>query len=251
MTQQQHHAMTNIDSAVPSLARLGSDVKPCPTSTQQRHRKHDSTVTSHHDLHDSAASSPAWLSGDITPWPTLTWQHHHQHVSATSLPAWLSGYITPWPTPTRQCHHQHDLTMTLYHGQHQLGSIVASMTRQWQHTIADIALIASSPTWLGNDITPWPMMSWQCHRQHDSSVTSRHCQHWLSGAVTSMTWGLGTYFLNQQFDLKVHHQSGSGARRVPLQPTTRLGYTATFIASFNSRRARHHQQYYETLHQTS
>jgi hypothetical protein len=42
-----------------------------------------------------------------------------------------------------------------------------------------------------------------------------------------------------------------GARRVPLQPTARLGYTATYISCLNLRQASHHQQQHKTLCQTS
>jgi hypothetical protein len=42
----------------------------------------------------------------------------------------LSSTIT---NMTQQCHHQHDSTLTTRHGQHRLGSAIASIARQRRH----------------------------------------------------------------------------------------------------------------------
>jgi hypothetical protein len=101
--------------------------------------------------------------------------------------AWLSNDIASRPTLPRQRHHQLDLAVTSHHGQ------VASMIPCW----------------------------------HDSTATSRRCQHWLSNAITSMTRGLGAYFLNHPSDSEVYYRSCSRAWGVPLQSKTWLGYTTT------------------------
>jgi hypothetical protein len=80
------------------------------------------------------------------------------------------------------------------------------------------------------------------HREHESAMTLRHGQvtlvvplrEWFSSTVTSIDWGLDAYFPNHQPGSEVHHRSGSRALRVPLQPTVRLGYTATYITNFKS-----------------
>jgi hypothetical protein len=81
-----------------------------------------------------------------------------------------------------------------------------------------------SPTWLDSDSTPRLMSPQQYHHlhdsaachgllapavphQHDSVVTSRHCQHCLGSAATSITRGLGVYFSDRQSDSEVHHQA--------------------------------------------
>jgi hypothetical protein len=60
----------------------------------------------------------------------------------------------------------------------------------------------------------------QHHHQHDSAAISPHGQRRLDSTITSMTQGLGAYFPDQQFDLEVHHRSGSRAGGVPLQQTS-------------------------------
>jgi hypothetical protein len=128
----------------------------------------------------------------------MTRQHRCQHDSVSTLchdqvapavtsSAWLSNDIASRPMLPRQHHHQHDLAATSHHGQ------VTSMIP----------------------------------RRHDSTATSRRCQHWLSNAVTSMTRGLGAYFLDHPSDSEVYYRSCSRAWGVPLQSKTWLGYTAT------------------------
>jgi hypothetical protein len=48
---------------------------------RQRHHQHDSAPTLRHGQVTSAAPSPAWLGGHITPWPTSPRQWRHQHDS--------------------------------------------------------------------------------------------------------------------------------------------------------------------------
>jgi hypothetical protein len=106
--------------------------------------------------------------------------------------------------------------------QHRFGSVNASMTRQQHHATTNIDSVAPSqhdlatisPAWLGHDITSLATLTWQRPHRHDFVATSQHSQHRLSSAVTSMTWGHGTYFPDQQSYLKVHHRSDLGARKV-------------------------------------
>jgi hypothetical protein len=92
--------------------------------TRQQRRQHDSTSTSHHDQVTPTSSLLAWLNDTIT---SMTRQHRHQHdststshrahvVPAAPSLAWLGIYIAPSPA--------------------QLGSTIASTTRQQHHAIA-------------------------------------------------------------------------------------------------------------------
>jgi hypothetical protein len=85
-------------------------------------------------------------------------------------------------------------------------------------------------------------MTQQRHHALPTSARQHHHQHDL---------GAWRVLPDQQSDSEVHYRSVSGAERVPLKQIARLGYTATYIADFNLKRARHHQQHYGTLHQTS
>jgi hypothetical protein len=128
-----------------------------------------------------------------------------------------------------------------------------STTHQHPHNTNSAA---PSPTWLDNDIT----LTWQRPCRHDSVATSCHCPHQLGSVVTSMTWGLGAYFpennLTWRFTIDqaqgleeyfIDERSDSGGsmsfsptddlilwlKRVPLQPIVWLGHTGTYITSLN------------------
>jgi hypothetical protein len=139
------------------------------------------------------------------------------------LPAWLDSTVA---SMTRYLHH----TTVKLPRQHRYQHDSVSTSRHDQ-----VASAAPSPAWLSSTVASMSQYLYhttvksprQRHRQHNLAVTSRHCQHWLGSAITSMTQGLNAYFPDQLFDSKVHYRSGSKAWGVSLQPTTRLGYTAT------------------------
>jgi hypothetical protein len=70
--------------------------------------------------------------------------------------------------------------------------LYADQTRCHVSMVADnvttnVILTASSPAWLGTDITSRPTSPQQCHHQHDLAATSRHDQHRLDSAIASKT----------------------------------------------------------------
>jgi hypothetical protein len=96
--------------------------------------------------------------------------------------------------------------MKSHHGQCRLNSIIASMTPQRHHTMANVALVAPSLARLGSTITS---MTRQQHLTMANVITTkslptprpasprqRLCQHCFDNAITSMTQGLVTHFPN-------------------------------------------------------
>jgi hypothetical protein len=100
----------------------------------------------------------------------------------------------------------------------------ALATSTWQHHRQHDSL-APLPAWLSSDIMSLPAPAQQRHHQHDMGA--------------------------RQVLPRPAIRSDSRARRMPVQPTAQLRYTATYITGFNSRWARQHQQYYEILHQNN
>jgi hypothetical protein len=141
MTRQRHHAMINIASVAPSPTRLSSAIT---SMNRQWHHRMTNVIL--------AASSPslAWLGSTIA---NMIWQRHHATTivdSAATMPAWLDCDIMSRPTSTWQHDRQHDLAATSRHGQHRLGSAIASMTRQWHHATSNISSAAPSPAEIGS-----------------------------------------------------------------------------------------------------
>jgi hypothetical protein len=98
--------------------------------------------------------------------------------------------------------------MTSHHDQCRLSSAIVSMTRSWHCAMTNIVLVAPSPARLSSDITQWPMLPQQRHREQDSTTTSRHDQCLLDSAITNMIW-LSDIMLCPTSPRHRHHQHDS------------------------------------------
>jgi hypothetical protein len=95
------------------------------------------------------------------PWPTPTWQCHREQDPASSSPAWLGGNIMPWPALPQQRHHQHDRlrrrsVLAPHAWLRRYGSNIASMTRHRHHAMTNVTSAVPLLAWLGINVAPWP-----------------------------------------------------------------------------------------------
>jgi hypothetical protein len=76
------------------------------------------------------------------------------------------------------------LSVTSYHDQHRLSSVIVNKTRQCHCQLDSGVISHHDQRWLDSTITS---KSWQCHHQLASTATSRHGQCRLSSIITSKT----------------------------------------------------------------